>query len=125
VRLVVNGIVIKKILNKIKKGNYINVISKLNLNVINKFQIDNWFSPDSVYLSNDKNIYTTANELYNNKIWSRYRYLFQIDQENNQLINKIELNDIEYFYDGLYLNDKIILCGVNYNGNEMRIIEFY
>ena len=97
----------------------------MNLNVINKFQIDNWFSPGSVYLSNDKNIYTTVNKLYNNKIWSRYRYLFQIDQENNQLINKIELNDIEYFYDGLYLNDKIILCGVNYNGNEMRIIEFY
>ena len=59
----------RKILNNIKKGNYINVISKLNFNIINKIQYDNWFSPGSLYVSNDKNLYTTANELDENKIW--------------------------------------------------------
>ena len=50
----------------IKKGNYVNVISKLNFNIINKFQFDNWCCTRSIYLSNDGNIYTTAHELYNN-----------------------------------------------------------
>ena len=27
--------------------------------------------------------------------------------------------------DILYINNKIIVCGVNYNWNEIRIIEFY
>ena len=110
---------------KIKKGNYINIISKSNLQIINKIQFDNWFFPFSIYLSNDGNIYTTAYELDNNKIWSGNRFLFQINKSDNQIINKIELNDIHRFYDVLYLNNKIILCAVNEKENEMRIIEFY
>jgi hypothetical protein len=112
-------------LDKIKKGNYINIISKLNFNIIKKIQFDNWLCPYSIYLPNDDNIYTTAHELDNNKIYSENSYIFKINKENNQIINKIELNDIEFFIDILYLNNKIILCGVNYNWNEIRIIEFY
>jgi hypothetical protein len=116
----------KRKLNKIEKGNYINIISKLNFKIINKIQLDNWFYPRSIYLSNDENIYTIAHELDNNKVWSKNRYLFQINKENNQIVKKIELIDIEFFSDALYLNNKIIVCGVNkFNWNELRIIEFY
>jgi hypothetical protein len=114
----------KRKLKKIEKGNYINIVSNYSLNIITKIQFDNWHSPRSIYLSNDGNLYTIAHDLDDKKIWSRNRYLFQINKENTQIINKTELNGIEYFYDIIHLNDKIILCGVNYNGNETRMIEF-
>jgi hypothetical protein len=112
--------------NKIKNGNYINIISKFNFNIIKKIQFVNWLLPRSIYLSNDGNIYTTAFELDNNNNYSKNKYLLQINKENNKIMNKIELNDIDMFYDSIYLNNKIILCFVNLDkGNEMRIIEFH
>jgi hypothetical protein len=104
---------------------YINVISKLNFDLINKIQFDDWLFPKSIYLSNDENIYTTAHKLDNNMKFSKNKYLFQINKETNKIMNKIELNDIEIFCDALFFNNKIILCFKNRNNvNEMRIIEF-
>jgi hypothetical protein len=100
---------------------------------MNKIQFDDWLFPKFIYLSNDGNIYTTAHELDHRNTWSNNKYLFQINKENNKIMNKIELNDID-FYDlqgALFLNNKIILCFKNRNNvfdikeNEMTIIEFY
>jgi hypothetical protein len=68
--------------------------------------------------------YTTAHELDHKNTWSNNKYLFQINKENNQITNKIQLN-ISGFYDALYLNNKMILSGVNSTDNEMRILEFH
>jgi hypothetical protein len=114
---------IRKI-SKIKKGNYINVISKTFFIIIKKIKFDDWLFPHSIYLSNDQNIYTLAFELDNYNYWSKNKYLFQINKENNQITNKIQLS-ISGFYDALYLNNKMILSGVNSTDNEMRILEFH
>jgi hypothetical protein len=116
----------KRKVEKIKNGNYITIISKLNFNIIKKIQFDNWFDLRSIYLSNDGNIYTTAFELDNNKNYSKTRFVLQINKENNKIMNKIELNNIVFFCDHLILiNRIIILAGVNHKDNEMKIIEFY
>jgi hypothetical protein len=69
---------------------------------------------------------TTVHELDNKKNYSKNKYLLQINEENNKIMNKIELNDVDMFNDSIYLNNKIILCFVKlYKGNEMRIIELH
>ena len=108
---------------KIKKGNSIIIISKLTLEITNKIQFNDWFFPKSIYSSNDQ-IYTIAHELDNNSIWSKNLFLFQINKENKQITKKIELVDINLFWDAIYLNNKVIISGVNDKDNEIRTIEF-
>ena len=115
----------KRKLNKIEKGNYINVLNKSNHEIINKIQFDGWFRPESLHLSSDGDIYTTAHELdKNNETWSKNRFLFIIDSTIYQIKQKIELNDVDSFSGALYLNNKLIFCNVNARWDEIRIIEF-
>ena len=73
----------KRKLAKVKKGNYIAVLNKSNHEIINKIQFDDWFGPQSLYLSSDGDIYTIAYELDNNNgTWSKNRFLFIIDSTN-------------------------------------------
>ncbi len=57
--------------NKIKNGNYINVICKSNFNVINKIKYDNLILPRTINLSNVGNIYTIAHILYLTNIFQK------------------------------------------------------
>ena len=112
---------------KVKKGNNINVLNKSKHEIINKIQFDDWLNPQSLHLSSDGHIYTTAHELdKNNGTWSKNRFLFIIDATSYQIKQKIELNDVDTFEGALYLNNKLklILCQVNDKGREIRIIEF-
>ena len=115
----------KRKLGNLKKGNYINVLNKSNNELISKIQFDDWFRPWSLYLSSDGDIYTTAHELdKNNGTWSDNRFLFIIDSTSYQIKQKIELNDVDYFSDALFLSFQLILCAVNGICNLIRIIEF-
>ena len=114
----------KRKLIEIKKGNSIIIISKSTLEIKDKIQFNDWLWPHSIYSSNDQ-IYTIANCLDDNLIWSKNDYLFQINKEIRQKSKKIELEDIKHFYDVIYLNNKVILCGVNGKRNEIRTIEFH
>ena len=107
-----------------KRGNSIIIISKSTLEITNKIQFNDWLFPYSIHSSNDQ-IYTTAYELDDNSIYSENMFLFQINKENKQITKKIELKDINSFYDVIYLNNKVILCDVNGKGNEIRTIEFH
>ena len=109
---------------KIIKGNSINIISKSTLEITGKIQFNDWLWSWSIHSSNDQ-IYTIARELDDNSIWSENYFLFQINKENKQITKKIELKDINYFLDVIYLNNKVILCQVNGKGNEIRTIEFH
>ena len=113
----------KRKLIKIKGGNCINIISKLTCQIINKIQFNDWFWPLSIHSSKNE-IYTIANVLDSNAIWSKNNYLIQINKQSKNIINKIELEDIDDFSDAIYLNNNVILCGVNGKGNEIRTIEF-
>ena len=104
------------------RGNSINVYNRLTLESIHIIKFDDWCWPDSLHLSSD--IYTTAHVLDKNGIVSENRFLFAIDSENYQIKQKMELKDIGFLSDGLYLNNKLILCGVQGIGNELRIIEY-
>ena len=50
---------------------------------------------------------------------------FQINKENKQITKKIELKGIDDFWDVIYLNNKVIISGVNVKDNEIRTIEFH
>ena len=110
---------------KVKKGNYINVLNKSNHEIINILQFDDWFDPHSLHVSSKGDVYTTAYELdTNNGIYSKNRFLFIINSTNYQIKQKIELNDVDSFGDGLHLINQLILCHVNGTKNLLRIIEF-
>ena len=49
--------------------------------------------------------------------------MFIVNSKNNQIKQKIDLK-FESFLDALYLNNKLILCGVNKKMDEIKIIEF-
>ena len=114
----------KRKLIKMIRGNSIIIISKSTLEITGKIQFNDWLFPDSIHSSNDQ-IYTIARELDDNSIWSENRFLFQINKENKQITKKIELKDINGFCYAIYLNNKVILCGVNDKENEIRTIEFH
>ena len=114
---------IKQVFN-LNKGNYINVLNKSTLNIIHKIQFEYWLAPRSLHLSRDSNIYTTAQELNEYGLYSKNKYLFIIDSNNYTVKQKIQLNDIERFADVLYMNNEMILCGVNRVLNEIKIIKF-
>ena len=105
-------------------GNIINLISKLTLQILHEIKFDDWLAPHSLHLSNEGNIYTIAWELDKKGHYSINRFLFVINSMNNHIIRKIELNDLDLFSDVLYLNNRIIVCGVNDKDNELRLIEF-
>ena len=115
---------IRRKLIKIKKGNSIIIISKSTLEITGKIQFNDWLFPCSIHSSNDQ-IYTIAKELDDNSIWSENYFLFQINKENKQITKKIELKDINNFWDVIYLNNKVIISGVNVKDNEIRTIEFH
>jgi len=114
----------KSKLIKIIKGNFINIISKSTLEITGKIQFNDWLFPRSIHLSNDQ-IYTIAHELDDNSIWSENYFLFQINKENKQITKKIELKDINNFWDVIYLNNKVIIGGVNDIYNDIRTIKFH
>ena len=113
-----------KKLVKLTKGNYINVLSRSNFEIMHKIQFDDWLFPHSLHLSNDSNIYTTAHQLDANGFYSKNRFLFVIDSKNHTVKQKVELEGIDTFNDALYLKNKMILCAVNGKGNQISTIEF-
>ena len=56
-----------------KRGNSINIISKLNFKLTNKIPFNDWLWPWSIHSSNDR-IYTIAYALDDNAIWSKNGY---------------------------------------------------
>ena len=90
-----------------------------------KIHFNDWFSPWSLHLWSDSNIYTTSDELEENGIYSKNKFLFIIDSRSYRIKQKIELTDIHSYNDALlYLKDRLVLCSVNEKGYSIRIIEF-
>ena len=46
-------------------------------------------------------------------------------KENKKIIKNVELEEINDFWDAIFLDNKVILCAVNEKGNEIRTIEFH
>ena len=116
---------------KLKKGNCIDVINKLTLEIIHRIKFDDWLAPHFLYLSpHDSTIYTIAFPIYENGTYSRTRFLFKIQKrqidgkKSFEVKQKIRLNDVNIFNDALCLDNKLIICGANANMNEIRFIEF-
>jgi hypothetical protein len=114
----------KRKIKKINKGNYISILSKFDLKIIQKIEFNNWLNPRSLYLSIDSNIYTTARDMDSNGFYSEFKYLFIIDGENYKILKKIQLDSIRSFEDVLYHENKLVLCSVNGTDNDIQIIEF-
>ncbi len=114
----------KRKVKGLMKGNLIYVISKFTLQILQTINFDDWLAPHSLHLSSDGYIYTLAYKFDKNGYYSKNRFLFVISLADNQIIRKIELNELDLFTDALYLNNKIIVCGVNDEDNVLRLIDF-
>ena len=116
----------KKKLKKLFKGNYINIVNKLDLTTIHKIIFDDWFAPHTIHLTDDGKIYTLAYEFDKCGFYSENRFLFIMSSLNNnyQLIRKIELVGIGSISDAIYLENKIIICAANSKDDEIQVIEF-
>ena len=113
-----------KKVNSIKKGNFITIFAKASLEKLHEIKFDNVVFPHSIYLSSDtRNIYTIAYQMNDDSVHSKNSFLYTIN-ENYEIKQSIELNDTLFFYDALYLQNKIILCGLGPLKNKLRIIEF-
>ncbi len=114
-----------KKVKSIKKGNFITIFDKTSLNKLYEIKFDNVVFLHSIYFSSDKvmNIYTIAYQIDENSVHSKNAYLYRIN-EKHEIKQTIELNDTLFFYDALYLENKIILCGLGLLKNKIRIIEF-
>lgn len=106
--------------SKITKGsNCIFVLDKESFEIINSIKIDNWLTPSTLYIDTNSNIYTLAYEIDKNNVKTEFKYFYIIDQ-NNKLINKILLNDIQRFGDAIFLRNRLYICLYDW----IRIIEF-
>jgi hypothetical protein len=114
----------KKIL-EIKNGNYISVINRQSLELIRKIEFNDWFDPWSLHMTRDMTLYTIAKEIDNKGFVSEDYFLFKIDS-NYKIKQKIQLENTSSFNDALYLENKIILCGIGKNKflNQIKIIQF-
>ena len=115
-----------KRVSKIIKGNCIFVIEKIRFQIIQRIQYNDWFWPNSLYLASNTSICTIARELDAHGMWSNNNFLFVIDN-NGKVLRKIELKNILFFSDAIFLEKKIILCGGIINSSDshkVAIIQF-
>ena len=119
----------KKVL-EIKSGNFISVINRKKLEIIQTLRFKDWFDPWSLHLTSDFNLYTIAKEIDKEGFISENYFLFKVHSNsfssNFNIKEKIKLENISSFNDALYLENKIILCGVGNNefSNQIKIIQF-
>ena len=102
--------------------NAILIYNKSSLELETILQIENWFSPLGLLITENMQIMTTAREQEDNeeKTISSSRYLFVMTFDG-ELIKKVELGDSKFLIDMVFMNNKLIFCQVD---NHIRIIEF-
>jgi hypothetical protein len=76
-------------------------------------------------MTRDMTLYTIAKEIDKKGFVSEDYFLFKIDS-NYKIEQKIQLENTSSFNDALYLENKIILCGIGKNKflNQIKIIQF-
>lgn len=101
-------------LNMIISGaNCIYVANKFNNEIIQVIHFDNWLDPRGLHVDENLHIWTLAFKLDENKIRSKYRYLFIINMEG-LLLKDIYLETIDWFNDVVLHENKLITCHNNY-----------
>lgn len=101
----------KKFVEKLKSGsNCIFILDKFNLNVLQLIKYNDWLQPGGLHVDvKHQIIVTTAYIINGDKSQSDSRYLFFIDYENQNIQDKICLNDVKIFDDmTMYDNNKFV-----------------
>ena len=115
----------KREITSLLDNNCIQVLDKLTLMKINTIEFDDWFGPETLYLSSDSDIFTIAFEKDNNQVNYKNRFLFKIKLTNSgkySVKKKIELTDIGEISDVLYVNNKMLV--ISSKETIIKIIEF-
>lgn len=110
----------KRMLKEVVSGdNSIFILDKVKLEILNKIKFQEWLSPRGIHIDKNENIWTLAFKLDQQKNYSKYKHLFGVNKYG-YVIQSLELNDVEWLADVLFLPKKLVLC----DGNWVKIIKF-
>lgn len=102
-----------KTLKSIRKGtNNILVFNKCSFELINKIEFHNWINPRGLYIDENLNLLTIASEMTRNQTFNDAKFLFIINQNNGELMKKIQLNGVKSGINDMVFvnNNKFITC---------------
>lgn len=103
-------------------GNFIYVIDKLTFEKIQIIKCDEWLGPRGLHIDSENNLWTLAFKLNENRIKSKYRYLFMIDQ-SGMIVNKAYCERIDQFND-FVATDKILLFIEKLHPTKLFVINY-
>lgn len=100
----------EKLLN-IKAGNFVSLIHKTTMHLLKRLNFVDGFDPRIVHVTSVHKLWIIAKDIDRNKRVSKNFFLFKINAEH-EVIEKVELKDISSFNDVLYVENKIVICGI-------------